>query len=82
MNVQWKLSFKAVKIWQNYGHESVTPLFCPPCIHIQQSNISETMLSCAIFTARRDQLPKVVKWIIAGTNVDKQNSQHNIENNI
>ena len=23
---------KSVKIWQNYGHESVAPLFGPPCI--------------------------------------------------
>jgi len=23
--------FKSVKIWQNYGHESVAPLFGPPC---------------------------------------------------
>jgi len=24
--------FEPVKIWQNYGHESVAPLFGPPCI--------------------------------------------------
>jgi len=23
--------FKSVKIWQNYGHESVAPFFGPPC---------------------------------------------------
>jgi len=25
-------SFKSVKIWQNYGHESVAPIFGPPCM--------------------------------------------------
>jgi len=26
---QWKKLFKSVNIWQNYGHESVAPLFWP-----------------------------------------------------
>ena len=30
INLQWNF-FKSVKIWQNYGHESVAPLFGPPC---------------------------------------------------
>ena len=31
-NLPVKKILKMVKIWQNYGHESVAPFFGPPCI--------------------------------------------------
>ena len=31
-NLPVRIFFKSVKIWQNYGHESVAALFGPPCI--------------------------------------------------
>ena len=32
-NVPVKKFCKSVKMWQNYGHESVAPFFVPPCIY-------------------------------------------------
>jgi len=32
-NLPMKKNLKSVKIWQNYGHESVALLFGPPCRH-------------------------------------------------
>ena len=37
-----KKKYKSVKILQNYGHESVAPFFCPPCIQ----TVKEVTLSC------------------------------------
>jgi len=34
-NLAVKKFLKSVKIWLNYGHESVAPFFGPPCIHVK-----------------------------------------------
>jgi len=44
MNLPMKKIGKSIKIWQNYGHESVAPFFGPPCIPL----ISARTLSTAI----------------------------------
>jgi len=31
-NLPVKKISKPIRVWQNYGHESVDPLFGPPCI--------------------------------------------------
>ena len=41
---------KSVKIWQNYGHESVAPLFGPPCRH---RDIGELRVAAIAFLRRQ-----------------------------
>ena len=35
--------FQSVKIWQNYGHESVAPFFGPPCICSRRPSVDRHM---------------------------------------
>ena len=40
-NLPMKTIFKSVKIWQNYGHESMAPFFAHPVVSDQGTNVTQ-----------------------------------------
>ena len=60
-NLVFKKCLKSIKIWRNYGHESVAQFFGPPCIYIRVSH-SQPVVTSSVTWLRSSSTREIETW--------------------